>query len=386
MAKKPPAPTKTPKAAAPQAPKVETAPALPPRPAGALALQSRIAAAINRKFGEGHATRLGSGRHSGAQVTEVIPTGIDAVDHYLWGSGGMPIGRITEVYGENQCGKTTLMYRCLAQVQSMGGVGVVIDADHAFDEYRAAASGVDVDALMVSTPTTMEEAFEVMKLALRAHEPAMGPMLVCWDALASSVSAKQLGAEAGKVQPGDIARLTSAQFPIVLTLLGEQRAHLLILNQTRVNIGIMFGSNVTTPGGNAPKFYSTHRVQIMGGKAVKNAQGEHLAKDVLFMAVKTRFVAPFRRVRVRLDYATGYSDEWTTINWAKERGLIDAGAKGASGYAAALEAIKAAGGWGSGVMVAAAPEADPLDAVPTGGEVEADDELPAPPGDEEDEL
>lgn len=386
MAKKPPAPTKTPKAAAPQAPRVETTHALPPRPAGALALQSRLAAAINKRFGEGHATRLGGGRHSSAQVTEVIPTGIDAVDHYLWGSGGMPIGRITEVFGGEGAGKTTFMYQCLAQVQLAGGVGVVIDADHAFDESRAAAFGVDVEALLVSTPTTMEEAFEVMKLVLAAHDPTTGPMLLCWDAIASSVTAKMLSGEAGKVMVGEVARLTSQQFPVLLTLLGKHRAHLLALNQVRINVGVMFGDNTTTPGGKAPKFYATHRLSIVGGKAVKNAQGEHTAKDVLMIAVKTRFVAPFRKARVRLDYATGYSDEWTTINWAKERGLIDAGAKGASGYAAALEAIKAAGGWGSGVMVAAAPEADPLDAVPTGGEVEADDELPAPTGDEEDEL
>ena len=225
--------------------------------------RDRMAAALQKRFGEDAATRLGKGRVAGAQPKEVLTSGIDVLDHYLFGRGGFPVGRITEVYGGENCGKTTLMYAALAANMRKGAVGIVIDSDHAFDETRAAEMGVPTDDLIVQTPHSLEEAFEMMKAVIELHDPEDGPMLVGWDAIASSspkrAAERDLTNAKQKRTPGVVANLTSEQFPILLEALGRHRAHLLCLNQTRVNIGVMFGDNTTTPGGKAPKFYATNR-------------------------------------------------------------------------------------------------------------------------------
>lgn len=346
--------------------------------AGKKALQDRMALALQKRFGEDSATRLGKGRTAGAQPKEMLTSGVDVIDHYLVGRGGFPVGRITEVYGPENCGKTTLMYHALAVNMRRGAVGVVIDADHAFDETRAAEMGVPIDDLIVQTPHSLEEAFEMIKATIDLHDPSAGPLLLGWDAIASSspkrAAERDLMNAKQKKTPGVFAALTSEQFPIVLRELGRKRAHLLCLNQTRINIGVMFGDPVTTPGGSAPKFFSTNRLQMMGGKPFKDASNAHTGKAILVKAIKTRFVPPFRSARVKIDYAKGYDNDWTTLEWAKTLGLIPGQAKGKDALEKARAALLA---FNTGTVVpVAAPSApdDPEEdeALPAGDDDEAD--------------
>lgn len=291
--------------------------------------QDKVAAALQKVFGPDSAYRLGTGRSAHAQVEESLSTGIDVVDHYLVGGGGLPIGRITELYGGENAGKTTFMY-CMAGLaqRQVGAKVFVLDADHAFDETRAQQMGLNTEDTVVASPPTIEHAFDMLRIVLANHDPA-NPLLLCWDPLAASVSGKRINEMATKAKAamGATARVTSDQFPGLLTALPSARAHLLMTNQVRVNMGVMFGDNTTTPGGKAPKFYATNRLALLGGSGLKNAAGEHTGKVLTFLATKTRFVPPFRKARVRLDFARGYNNAWTTLEWAKTLDLVPKDAK-----------------------------------------------------------
>lgn len=318
-----------------------------------------LVAALQKRFGSTSATRLGSGRKAEAQVTEVIPTGIEVVDYYLCGIGGLAIGRVTEMFGEEGCGKTSFDYQVLSAVQRLGGVAVVADPEFSFDEERARLFGVDVDELIVLQPKNLEMLFNQTRMVLEGHNPKKGPMLVSWDTLSACKPAAAAAKEAGDVAVGESARICSEEFPKIIPLLQAHRAHLFVINQIRVKLGVMFGNNTTTAGGNSLKFYASMRMQFFGGKALKDASsGEHTGKVTTLMAVKTRFTPPFRKMRLRLDYATGYNNEWTTLEHAKRFKLIDPrGAKGQpkkgpKAHAYALAKL----GWKAGVVDVDTPD------------------------------
>ncbi len=156
-------------------------------------------------------------------------------------------------------------------------------------------------------------------------------MLIVWDSIASMVTESGGGRSAGDRRVGDVPLLMSEELKKIVPLLAKSRAVLIGVNQVRAKIGVMFGDNTTTPGGNAPKFYSSQRLQILGGKAVKNAKGEHTAKIVTMMAVKNRFGSPFRKARVRLDFDSGFNNIWSTVWHAKIQKLIKARKGGFAG-------------------------------------------------------
>jgi recombination protein RecA len=323
-------------------------------------------ALLQKKFGGDSAIRLGKGRQAGAQVTEVIPTEIEVVDHYALGVGGLPVGRMSEVTGEEASGKTTLGYQCLASCQRHGGVGVVLDAEHQFDETRARLFGVNVDDLIVLQPKHAEMGVEQTKLVLSSHNPKNGPMLMVWDTIAAMTPQADMGREAGERGTAELARVMSTELPKIMPLLVAHRAHLLALNQVRQAIGVMFGPNTITPGGKAVKFYASWRAQFFGGKAVKDPKTlEHTGKVVTLLVTKTRFTEPFRKMKVRLDYDAGWNNVWSTLDHAKARKVIaprDAAGRGKKGLAA-YEQAKVKLGWGpdGGALVvgqAAAAETD----------------------------
>jgi recombination protein RecA len=326
----------------------------PPKKAPAAARASdkvrpalRLAAALGKKFGSRVLT-VSDDQKALAQIHEFIPSGVDVLDNYVIGRGGYPVGRMSEVFGEEGCGKTALAMHSLASVQRVGGIAVLADAEQSFDAERAEAFGIDLDELVLLQPANLEELFEMAKETLRMHNPRNGPMMLAWDSIASTRTKHGLISEAGVKRVGDVPLLMSEELPKILQLLPAHRAHMMMINQVRAKIGVVFGSNVTTPGGNAPKFYSSLRLQFFGGKAVK-VNDRHVAKIVTVMAVKNRLRAPFAKARVRFDYATGYNNMYSTVEHAKSAGLIKPredgfkgkGKAGAAAYAEAMDRL----GW-----------------------------------------
>jgi recombination protein RecA len=311
---------------------------------------------LQKRFGETSATRLGTGRQAAGQITEVIPTGIEVVDHYLLAVGGLPVGRMSEVSGVEGCGKTAFALQCMAACQAAGGTALLLDAERSFDEGRARTMGVRVDDLIVLDPQHAEMGIEQTKLVVSEHDPRSGPLLVVWDTVAAMLPDEDRKREAGDRGVGSVPRLMSAELKKLLPMIVQHRAHLLMLNQVRANIGVMFGPTTTTPGGNAPRFYASWRVGFFGGKAIKTASGAHTGKIVTMSVGKTRTSEPFRKARVRFDYATGWNNEWSTLEHAKEVKKAPRGAKGAKAHNLAKEKL-----WGVQDTPADAPGAEASD-------------------------
>ena len=291
----------------------------------------RYVKALQSKFGAMKALTIDEEALAAAAIREYIPTGIDVLDWYVLGRGGLPIGRMSEVFGEEGSGKTSLGYSAIAQVQRMGGIGVWGDPEMSFDDARAKLFGVDTDTLLILQPETLEEWFEQVKMTLKMHDPDEGPMLIVWDSIASMVTKGGIEREAGDRRVGDVPLVMSEELKKILPLLARHRAHLMALNQVRAKIGVMYGDNTTTPGGKAPKFYASQRLQILGGKAVKNAKEEHIAKIVTYLGVKNRLAAPFLKAKVRLDYHVGFNNIWSTVWHAKRMKLVKCRAEGFAG-------------------------------------------------------
>lgn len=324
---------------------------------------SRYVKALQSKFGEMKALTIDDEAMAAAHIREFIPTGIDVLDWYILGRGGLPVGRMSEVFGEEGSGKTSLGYSAIAQVQRMGGMGVWGDPEMSFDDERARMFGVDTERLLILQPETLEEWFEQVKMTLKLHDPDEGPMLIVWDSIASMVTKGGIEREAGDRRVGDVPLVMSEELKKILPLLTRHRAHLMALNQVRAKIGVMYGDNTTTPGGKAPKFYASQRLQILGGKAVKNAKEEHIAKIVTYLGVKNRLAAPYLKGKVRLDYHVGFNNIWSTVWHAKRMKMIKCRADGFAGasveglaaYKESLEKL----GWSSNVPLP--EEADDVD-------------------------
>ncbi len=292
--------------------------------------ESAILQRIRSKFGA-HAASTPSEEKSRAEMGEYIPTGIDVLDHYVLARGGLPVGRYSEVYGPEGCGKTSLGYSFLAGVQRAGGVACHFDIEQSFDEERASVYGVDTESLIVLYAENLDEGFEQLKEVVDAHDPDDGPLGIVYDSIAASKTKTAMDLKAGQKQPAREAALLSEEMPKLLGKLSKARAHLMLLNQIRTKLGVMFGDNTTTPGGNAPKFYSSVRLAFYGGKAIKNAKEEHLGKVVTIVGAKNRLAPPFRKVRVRLDYAYGFNNVYSTLEHAKRMGVITPREKGFKG-------------------------------------------------------
>lgn len=283
----------------------------------------QIIKAVRAKFGAGTALRLSEGAAS--EVKEVIPTGIELLDRYVLAVGGFPVGRLSEVYGEEACGKTTIALSAAASVQKMGGLVMWAETEEAFNSQRAATLGVDVDSMILLQPETIEEVGQVFEEALKSIPAGVGPVLAVWDSIAATPTAREIeeGLE-GSARVGDRAMTLNRICRLLCPLAVEKRVALLFTNQVREKIGVMFGDSTITPGGKAVKFHSSIRLQMFSGKAVKDSNDkEHLGKTVTFLSAKNKMAPPWRKVQVRLDYATGWDNQWATINFAKDRKLIE---------------------------------------------------------------
>lgn len=269
--------------------------------------------AIRGKFGKGSARRMGE---ASTALTEVIPTGIEIVDHYVLGCGGLPVGRMGEVYGAESSGKTSFVFASLAAAQRAGGLAMIVETEDSLDPTRAEVFGLDLDDTILFEPDTMEDVLNSMRLALNAIPDGVGPNVLAWDSLASASLEAQIAKEIGANVPGKRGKLLSEGIPQITNLAKKKRTHVMIVNQIRDKIGVMFGNPTTTPGGHSVKYHSSYRLQMWGGKPF-DGKDDTAGIRVTFKATKNKLNQPHRKAVGRLDFATGWNTEWSTMELAK---------------------------------------------------------------------
>jgi len=273
-----------------------------------------VSAQIEKQFGKGAIMRYGDGMPH--MALDVIPTGSIALDLAL-GIGGVPRGRIVEIYGPESSGKTTLCQHILAEAQRLGGAVAYIDAEHALDPIYAKACGMDVDNMLISQPDTGEQALEIVDMLVRSG--AVDAIVV--DSVAALVPRAEIEGDMGDSHVGLQARLMSQALRKLTSAISRSNCIVIFINQLREKIGVMFGSPETTTGGKALKFYASVRLDIRRIDQIKVGAevvgGRHKVK-----VVKNKVAAPFRVVEFDLMYAEGISKEGGILDLGVEMGFV----------------------------------------------------------------
>lgn len=269
---------------------------------------------IERAFGKGSIMRLGKG-----QVVEVetVPTGSLGLDIAL-GIGGLPKGRIVEIYGPESSGKTTLALHTVAEAQKRGGVCAFIDAEHALDPVYARKLGVNLDDLLISQPDAGEQALEITDTLVRSG--AIDVLVI--DSVAALTPRAELEGEMGDQLPGLQARLMSQALRKLTASVSKSKTMVIFINQIRMKIGVMFGSPETTTGGNALKFYASVRLDIRRIGALKNRE-EIVGNQTRVKVVKNKLAPPFREVEFDILYGEGVSKVGELIDLGVKAGIVE---------------------------------------------------------------
>jgi recombination protein RecA len=270
---------------------------------------------IERQFGRGSLMRLGAAGASAGVA--VIPTGSLALDAAL-GIGGIPRGRITEIYGPEASGKTTLALHIIAEAQKAGGMAVFVDAEHALDAMYASRLGVDVDALLVSQPDTGEQALDIVEVLVRSG--ALDVIVV--DSVAALVPKAELEGDMGDAPMGIQARLMSQGLRKLTAVISKAQTSVIFINQLRQKIGVVFGNPEVTTGGNALKFYSSVRLDVRRTNVLKRGE-EVVGNRTRVRVVKNKLAPPFRQAEFDVLYGQGLSRPGELLDLALQQGLVE---------------------------------------------------------------
>jgi recombination protein RecA len=270
---------------------------------------------LEREFGKGTLIRMGDPE---AQVRcEAISTGALSLDLAL-GIGGMPRGRIVEVYGPESSGKTTLVYHVLAQAQALGGVCAFIDAEHAMDPLYAKEIGVDIDELLVSQPDYGEQALEIADVLVRSGAVDV----VAIDSVAALTPRKELEGQMSDMTVGLQARMMSLAMRKLAGALNRTQTLCLLTNQIREKVGVVYGSPETQPGGRALKFYASQRLDIRRIQTLKGGDGEAVGNRVRVKVVKNKVAAPFRQAEFDIEYGKGIATTSCLLDLGVRYGVL----------------------------------------------------------------
>ena len=269
---------------------------------------------IEKQYGKGAVMKLGQAT---AMQVDAISTGSLGLDMAL-GIGGVPRGRIIEVYGPESSGKTTVALQIIAQAQKAGGEAAFIDVEHALDPVYAKALGVDIDSLLVSQPDTGEQALEIMEALIRS-----GALdVIVLDSVAAMVTKAEIDGEMGEAHVGLQARLMSQARRKLTSVVSRSNCVAVFINQIREKIGVMYGNPETTPGGRALKFYSSVRIEVRRGEPIKNGS-EIIGNKTKCKIVKNKVAPPFKEVVFDILYGEGVSRIGEIIDYAVEADIIE---------------------------------------------------------------
>ncbi len=271
---------------------------------------------ITKTYGDGSIMRLGSAQAQ--RQIEVIPTGGLAVDLAL-GVGGIPRGRVIEIFGPESSGKTTLMLHVIANAQKAGGLAAFIDAEHALDPAYAKRLGVNLDDLLVSQPDSGEEALTICETLARSN--ALDVIVI--DSVAALVPRAELEGEMGMATMGMQARLMSQALRKLTAILGKSKTACIFTNQLREKVGVMFGNPETTPGGKALKFYASIRIDIRRKETLKDAAGNAMGNLAKVKIVKNKVAPPFAEAEFEIIYNHGINKEGSILDVGLTHGVVE---------------------------------------------------------------
>ncbi|MUG45630.1 recombinase RecA [Paenibacillus woosongensis] len=269
---------------------------------------------IEKQFGKGSIMKLGESTH---MQVEIVPSGSIALDIAL-GTGGLPRGRIIEVYGPESSGKTTVALHAIAEVQKIGGQAAFIDAEHALDPSYASKLGVNIDELLLSQPDTGEQALEIAEALVRSGAVD----IIVIDSVAALVPKAEIEGEMGDSHVGLQARLMSQALRKLSGAISKSKTIAIFINQLREKVGVMFGNPETTPGGRALKFYSTIRLDVRRIETIKMGN-DMVGNRTRVKVVKNKVAPPFKQAEIDIMYGEGISREGSIIDIGVELDIVD---------------------------------------------------------------